>query len=187
MKTFDIAGNTVVEGIAVVNAPYPHVLLGEGGNKRATWVAIGKRDIATIVHEGKVTDVGVIALKNEDGTPKGTHLIVAPHGSEDRVLVIWRVRSGYRGNANITAPATDGVTIIDSDKSWHSGQGNLGETAEVMAILKPGQKLLAVRSGRRLEQTHGMLVYDGNGEFEILFGTETMYSATTDEFVGEYV
>jgi hypothetical protein len=152
MKTYDIDGTEVREGIEVALEPYPHIVLGEGGHKLATWIALGKRDANAIIQQtpimerrwnseeseyetvdtgrtsAKITDVSVIVLKNAEGKLNGKYLIVAPrNGSDNRVLVLWRVSSGYRGGASISAG--EGVTVIASDSSWHSGRGNLGETA----------------------------------------------------------
>jgi hypothetical protein len=209
MKTYDINGTEVREGIAVALDPYPHVVLGEGGHKRATWIALGKRDAESIIvrtpvledrwnsESGKyerqdtgrtlsqIKDVVIIALKDTEGKPNGKYLIVAPrNGGDNRVLVLWRVSSGYRGGAGISAG--EGVTVIASDSSWHSGRGNLGETAEMLAILKPGQELRASRSGRRVQNSKAKLVYDGK-TITVTFGGEEMEAATADEVEGEYL
>lgn len=206
MKTYDV-GTEVREGIAVNLEPYPHIVLGEGGHKRATWIALGKRDAKSIIvrtpiledrwdsESGKyekkdtgrtlnqVKDVSVIALKDAEGKPNGKYLIVSPHnGGDNRVLVLWRVSSGYRGGASISAG--EGVTVIASDSSWHSGRGNLGETAEMLAILKPGQELRASRSGRRVQDSKAKLVYDGK-TITVTFGGEEMEAATADEVKGD--
>lgn len=185
MKTYDVSGAEVRGGIAVLNKPYPHVVLGEGGNKRATWVALGKRDADAIVREGKVADVGVIALKDESGKPNGKFLIVAPkNGGDNRALVLWRVASGYRGSASISAG--EGVIVIASDQSYHSGQGSLGSTAEVLAVLKPGQELTAHRSGRRVGTTRARLTWDGK-TVQVEFGDESLFAALDEEVEGEYL
>ena len=49
MKVYDVKGTEVREGIAVTMQPYPHIVLGEGGHKRATWIALGKRDAESIL------------------------------------------------------------------------------------------------------------------------------------------
>ena len=160
MKVFDVHESTVHEGIQVAMEPYPHIVLGEGGHKRAAWIALGKRDAESIIERtpimerrwnsekseyemvdtgrksAKIKDVGIIALRNkETGELNGKFLIVAPrNGHDNRALVLWRVSSGYRGSASISAG--EGVTLIASDSSWHSGRGSLGETAETLAILK---------------------------------------------------
>ena len=127
--------------------------------------------------------MSVIALKDAEGKPNGKHLIVAPrNGGDDRVLVLWRVGSGYRGSVSITAG--EGVTVIASDTSWHSGRGNLGETAEMLAILKPGQVLRASRSGRHVQNTRARLAYDGK-TITATFGGEEMEAATADEVEGD--
>jgi len=171
MKTYNIVGSTVKDGIPVSLDPYPHIVLGEGGHKRTTWIPLGKRDANDIIvrspAEGAVgvapatvSDVSVIALNDTaTRTPNGKYLIVAPRsGVDDRVLVLWRVSSGYRGSAGIYAD--EGVTVIAKDSSWHSGQGSLGVTAEILAILKPGQELRASISGRRVQSPRAKLVYD---------------------------
>ena len=242
MKCFDVHGTEVYKGIPVASSPYPHIVLGEGGHKRATWIALGKRDAEAIIKSRRlpcprrgdsdfttdpatcspehvcekcgqkygpweqgtyglrrrhpnagevdgpacVHDVGIIALRNkETGEPTGKFLIVAPRGNRDnRVLVLWRVSSGYRGSASISAG--EGVTLIATDSSWHSGRGALGETAEVLAILKPGQELIAYRSGRRVQETHARLVYGGK-EISVTFGDETLFAAISEEVEGEYL
>lgn len=185
MKTFDISSSEVRGGIAVTSKPYPHIVLGEGGHKRATWVALGKRDADAIVHDGKITNVGVIALKDEGGKPNGKFLVVAPrNGGDNRALVLWRVPSGYRGSAGITAG--EGVTVIASDSSWASGKGSLGETAEMLAVLKPGQELTARRSGRRVETTRARLTWDGK-TVQVEFGDENLFAALDEEVEGEYL
>lgn len=185
MKAFDVSETKVSDGIPVASQPYPHIVLGEGGNKRATWVALGKRDAGQIVREGRIADVGVIALKDEGGKPNGKFLIVASrNGKDDRALILWRVPSGYRGSAGITAG--EGVTMIASDSSWHSGRGNMGETAEMLAVLKPGQELTAQISGRRVEQTRARLGWDGR-EITVEFGDESLFAALDEEVEGEYL
>ena len=250
MKAYDVHGTEVQAGIPVVQEPYPHVVLGEGGHKRATWIALGKRDADSIIRPRRlpcprrnesetvykaellaekqaprvcdkcgeaygewtpqkhwggsqywtrkhpntgevdgpacVHDVGVVALKDKNtGESNGKFLIVAPRpGHDNRVLVLWRVSSGYRGSASISAG--EGVTLIATDSSWHSGRGSLGETAEVLAILKPGQELTAHRSGRRVQETRARLVWDGK-EIKVTFGDEALFAATSEEVEGEYL
>jgi len=192
MKTYTVSGEGIIEGIVVDMMPYPHITLGDGGHKRATWIAIGKRDADVIIvrseKEGEsrveVKDAAVIALKDGEGKPNGKYLIVAPRGSDNRVLVLWRVPSGYRGSSGIKAG--EGVKVIACDSSWHSGRGNLGSTAEMLAILEPGQELHASRSGRRVQETRAVLKYDGK-KISVLFGGEELAVATADEVAGEYV
>lgn len=189
MKIYDVKNNGISDGIFVASEPYPHVVIGDGGNKRATWIALGKRDINQIVmNKGtsspEIKNVGIIALKDADQKPTGKYLIVAPRGHDDRVLVLWRVSSGYRGSADITAG--EGVMVIAQDKAWHSGRGSLGEDAEMLAILKPGQELTATRSGRDLEQTRAKLVYDGKAIIATL-GDENLEAATADKAEGDYI
>ena len=185
MKTYDISGSEVREGIAVASKPYPHVELGVGGHKRATWIALGKRDADSIVREGEITDVGVIALKDAEGKPNGKFLIVAPrNGKDNSALILWRVESGYRGDAHIDAG--EGVQVIGYDHSWHSGRGSMGETAEMLAVLKPGQELTASRSGRRLETTRARLTWDGKTA-QVEFGDENLFAALDEEVEGEYL
>lgn len=184
MKVHDVY-NGITDGIKVVSEPYPHIVLGDGGNKRATWIALGKRDADAIIeNDGTVKDVGVIALRDANQQPTGKYLIVAPRGHDNRVLVLWRVLSGYRGNAEIVAG--EDVTVVAADKAWHSGRGNMGETAEMLVILSPGQGLTATRSGRRLEQTKAKLVYDGQ-EIVVTFGDDSLEAATAEEANGEYI
>lgn len=207
MKVYDIHGTKVCEGIVVEEEPYPHIVLGKGGHKRATWIALGKRDAKDIIQRtpvmerrwnsekseykmvdtgratARIKDVSIIALKDAEGKPNGKYLIVAPrNGGDNRVLVLWRVSSGYRGEAIITAG--EGVTVIASDSSWHSSRGSLGETAEMLAILKPGQELRASRSGCSVQNTKAKLVYDGY-TISVTFGGEEMEAATADEVEGD--
>lgn len=50
MKTYTIdKDGPAHEGIVVDITPYPHITLGEGGHKRATWVPLGKRDADRII------------------------------------------------------------------------------------------------------------------------------------------
>lgn len=241
MITFDVSKEKVGRGIAISLTPYPHVVLGFGGNKPATWIPLGKQDSARIVktpvlpcprrgsnehsydksapevrtvcrecgvaydpwvkddvityrsvhpQSGEVhgspmiEDVELIALKDEKGDLNGKFLIVAPRGDDNRVLVLWRVPSGYRGDAKITPG--EGVTVIATDSSWHSGQGNLGETAEMLAVLQPGQELYATRSGRRLQDTKAVLAYDGE-KLSVVFGGDELDAAITDNANGEYL
>lgn len=241
MKTYFVSDDAVSEAIAVTMEPYPHIVLGEGGHKRATWVPLGKRDLQAIVkataepcpkrgqsetafvdqepHELAVCsncgtlygpwrkfpsysgsyaalhpqsgdidgpnlliDVGVVALKDANG-PTGKYLIVAPRpGKDNRALVFWSFRSGYRGNATIEADA--GVTVIARDVAWHSGQGNLGETAEMLAVLKPGQKLHGWRSGRNVQDTHAVLTYDGK-QVTVTLGGEEVEAAMGENVQGD--
>lgn len=186
MKCFDVSADEVQEGLPVVTNPYSHVVLGAGGNKRATWVPLGNKDLKTLIgSEGKVVEAGVLALKDQNDKPKGRHLIVAPRkGRDNRVLVLWRVSSGYRGSASITEGA--GVVVVASDASWHSGRGNLGETAEMLAVLAPGQELTASRSGRRVQNPNAKLTYDGSN-INVTFGGDDMDAALADEPVGKHI
>lgn len=186
MRAYLVDESSVTVGISVSDNPYPHIVLGEGGNKRATWVAIGKRDAESIVKEGRIEDLGVIALKDkETQEPTGRYLIVASrNGADNRVAVLWRVSSGYRGSSSIEA--SDGVVVIASDDAWHSGRGNMGSTAEMLAVLKPNQTLNAKISGRRVEQTRARLTYDGK-EIKVEFGDEQLDVASAEEVDGDYI
>lgn len=259
MKSCTVSGTDVQKGIIVSSDPYPHITLGSGGHKRATWVALGKRDAETIVRPShlpcpnrrysryfdneylnpickecgaeyspqdypagergryemhpdsgevlgplSIGDIGIVLLKDDQGKPNGKYLVVAPRGNDDnRVLVLWKVASGYRGSAQIGIkkptfadamdaydktgdPIPDMPVIIASDLSWHLGRGSLGETAEFLAVLKPGQEIYAVRSGRRMQDTHGRLTYDGEN-INVTFGGEEMEAATSDEVEGDYI
>ena len=192
MKTYTVYEDGVSEGVVIDLTPYPHITLGDGGHKRATWIALGKRDADAIIvrseKEGdnrvEVKDAAVIALKDAEGKPSGKYLIVAPRQGDNRVLVLWRVPSGYRGSASIKAG--EGVVVVASDSSWHSGRGNLGSTAEILAILALGQELHATRSGRRVQETKAVLRYDGKNIL-VTFGGEELAVATADQVEGEYV
>lgn len=208
MKAYDVTERDVRDGIEVILEPYPHIVLGQGGHKRATWVALGKRDVDTIVKNvpvterrldmkdmlykniqtgtiSKIIDVAVIELKDPEGNPNGRYLIVAPrHDKDDRVLVLWRVESGYRGSASISPG--EGVIVVAVDSAWKSGRGNLGETAEMLAILKPGQELCAKRTGRRIQNTSGRLVYAFN-KISVTFGGDELVDVIEDAVDGEYL
>jgi hypothetical protein len=244
MKAYDVNGSDVQSGIPVKSQPYPLIALGEGGNKRATWIPLGKRDVESIVkprmvacpnqgmqeyHYGEdepsaeqklcekcgkhyspwgagattssyqrrshpregmvknidvVEDVGVIALNDQaTGKPNGKFLIVGPRNG-NRILVLWRVSSGYRGGSSISAG--EGVRVIASDSAWHSGRGATGETAEMLAILESGQELHAQISGRRVQQTRARLRYDGE-KITVQYGDSGMYAAEAEEPQGEYL
>ncbi|MFA5172843.1 MAG: hypothetical protein WC435_00365 [Candidatus Paceibacterota bacterium] len=231
MKVF----NGSNQGISVsMDSPYPRIIMGQGGHKRATWIPIGKHDANKVIekkflpcpHQGKsdhsalpdtcsanhvcescgkeygewklddglyyryhpesgeilssavIKNVGIIK------TEKGMHLIVAPKEDDNRALILWSVSSGYRGSASISA--NEGVKVIATDESWHSGRGNLGSTAEMLAILEPGQQLIASRSGRRVQGTRGILTYDGEN-VTVVFGGNEIFAATSEEVVGEYL
>lgn len=138
-----------------------------------------------VVGSSVVKKVGVIALKDATDKPTGKYLIVAPReGADDRVLVLWRFPSGYRGSASITPGV--GVVVLGTDSAWHSGQGNIGETAEILAILKPGQELRGSRSGRRLEDTRGWVRFDGSKVF-VKFGGEELFAAESTDIQGDYI
>lgn len=185
MKTFDVSESIVREFVPVNSQPYPHITLGEGGNKRATWVALGKRDAPTLVlpaeeRDGKrlpdrITEAGIVKLEN------GQYLIVAPRGSDNRAIVLWHVASGYRGSASISAQ--EDVLVIACDASWHSGRGNLGKTAECLAVLRPEQNLDARISGRRVQENRARLSWDGR-EINVEFFCN---DAVTEGEGGEYV
>lgn len=180
MKTFDVEAAVITPGLPVDPKPYPKVVLGAGGNKRATWVSIGRRDQADLIKEtdegAAIFDAAVLVTK------KGQPLIVAPRQGDDRALVLWRVPSGYRGSASIKAQ--DDVVVVASDSAWHSGRGNLGETAEILAVLRPGQYLEARRSGRRVQEDRARLVWNGE-KVEVTF-----FASSADPFgdeEGEYI
>lgn len=211
MKTYTTRETTVTKGIEVCPTPYPHITLGEGGHKRATWMALGKRDAEKLMiptqipcrHRGttgpevcldcgtpaekvaewppqvwihpskegfidgplKVEDVGVLQLPERENQPP-RYLIVAPPFSEsDRILVFWSLSSGYRGSASITPG--EGALMIAKDSAYHSGQGNLGESAETLAVLSPDQYLEGRISGRRIQSPEWRLTYLGEGQFEV--------------------
>lgn len=186
MKAYDVNGSEVQEGIQVADNPYPHIVLGEGGHKRATWVPLGNRDAGRIVEEGKIVDVDIIVLRDkETNEPTGKYLIVKSRNVNDnRMLILWRVKSGYRGGSSIEPG--DGVIVIASDNSWHSGRGNLGITAETLAVLKPGQELKASISGRRVQNTRAILKYDGES-IAVTFGGDELESAISEHVDGEYL
>ena len=178
MKSFEVNGEEIREGIPVSSEPYPHIVLGDGGNKRATRVPLLKSDSEKIIRNYLINNVSILKLKDAGG-----YLIIAPRdGSDNRILVLWRVASGFRGSASITHG--EGVTIIAKDSAWHSGRGNLGETAEILAVLSPGQELRASRSGRRVENTRAKLVWDGKN-INVAFGDKNMDAALADEVAGE--
>jgi len=95
MKVFDIYCTDIKYGIPVVLEPYPHIVLGEGpsGPLGSLLESATQKTIGT---SGKIMNVSVIALKDSEGKPNGKYLIVAPRGDENRILVVWRVSSGYR-------------------------------------------------------------------------------------------
>ena len=133
-----------------------------------------------------IADVGLIALKDKvTQLPNGKYLIVAPKpGNDNRILVYWSVSSGYRGGASISA--ADDVLVIASDQAWHSGKGATGSTAQILAVLKPGQELCASRSGRRMQQTRARLQWDGK-EIKVTFGDENLFVAQAVDVAGDYV
>ena len=160
MKAFYVSRDYVSDGIPVSMSPYPRIVLGDGGHKQATWIALGRRDQENIIKRDDndkevVFDVGILKVKDKE-----QFLIVAPRPGEDnRALVFWAVSSGYRGSSSIKT--ADDVLVVGYDHSWHSGRGNLGSTAEILAVLKPGQKLEASKSGRRVQQDRARLTWDG--------------------------
>lgn len=227
MKAYTVNGSEIKAGLSVTKNPYPHIVMGEGGHKRATWIPIGRRDAENVikwdetetcwdphagyereprtcevcgkaweladngyythknrgkvVRGGRVEDVGVIKLQE----PKKGFLVVAPRpGKDNRVLVLWNVSSGYRGGSGITAG--EGVTVIAEDSSWHSGRGSLGSTAQMLAILAPGQELYAARTGRRVQDTKAVLRWNGE-KITVTFGDSSLEAAEADEVQGEYV
>lgn len=195
MKTFTVVGCTVTPGIEVNSDPYWRIVLGLGGHKRSTWIPLGKKDAAEMVRKDveqkdneiyKIFNVGVIALKDKEQQLTGNHLIVGEKNkNDDRVMVVWSVESGYRGSANIHGGQE--VKIIAQDKAWHSGKGNLGETAECLAVLKPGQRLYGEISGRRVEEPRAILEYDGK-EIKVTYGKKELETVLSDEQPeGEYV
>lgn len=167
MKTFEVRESDVVAGIPVSTKPYPKVVLGQGGHKRATWIPIGRQDQASLIKDDdRILSAAVIITKE-----KQKPLIVLPRNKNDnRVLVLWRVKSGYRGSASINAP--EGVKEIAQDSAWHSGQGNLGETAEILAILEPGQHLEAHISGRRVQENRARLSWDGETIAAVFYNSD---------------
>ncbi|HFD40858.1 MAG TPA: hypothetical protein ENJ31_13530 [Anaerolineae bacterium] len=173
-------------------APYPHIVLGEGGHKRATWIPLGRRDEGRIIEENeegglpRILDVGILALRDKaTGAPNGRYLIVAPRPDRDdvRVLVLWSVASGYRGSASIEAG--EGAKVIAYDHAWHSGRGSIGETAEMLAILSPGARLEAKISGRRIQEDRARLTWDGDDLHILFFPSDADPEASIEE--GDYL
>jgi hypothetical protein len=75
MKAIYVDFQSASKGIAIDTEKYPHITLGAGGHKRATWVGLGSRDADSIIaDDGGIHDAGVIR------TRKGGHIIVAPRG-----------------------------------------------------------------------------------------------------------
>jgi len=187
MKCYTITKDQVSPGITIGEKPFPRIIIGDGGNKRATWIPLGKRDESRIVQVGDgistVEDVGIIALRNDAGEPDGRYLIVAPRNSHDeRVLVLWRVRSGYRGDATISAP--EGAVVVGHDSAYHSGRGSLGATDEMLTVLRPGDTLIAKISGRRVQCNRARLTWTGD-DFEIVFFPSD--SDPDSEVDGDYI
>ncbi|UZE93126.1 MAG: hypothetical protein IB617_03145 [Candidatus Nealsonbacteria bacterium] len=185
MKCFKTIEDQICVGIPVDQNPYPHVTLGEGGHKRATWVSIGKRDVDIISSQGKILRAGVIALRDKETKElTGKFLIVAERPTADnRILLLWRIKSGYRGSAGINADRN--VQVIAIDSSWHSGGGALGETAEILVVLNPGDELRAHRTGRRVENKNYLLLrYDGKN-IEVKIGDENIID--NGNYEGDYL
>ena len=191
MKCYTVDGETIKNYIQVYNDPYPHVALGNGGNKRATWIPVGKRDFGIIEKIGDskqvahvITDANVIIVGE-----KKTKLIVKDNAAaNNNVMVLWKVESGYRGGAGIQTTLTPqrnadgiipyvaegdretvpGVQLTAKDDAYHSGQGSLGLTAEALMILSPGASVEAGRSGRRVQTDRARLTWDGS-ELKVLY------------------
>lgn len=170
MKTFTVDQTTVTEGIEVESHPFWRKCIGQGGAKKYSWIAIGSKDSDQIIEErnnlelngkticqtGVIKKADVIELKKKPGI----FLIVKERTQENSILVFWSVSSGLRGKAYIKPEKN--ACIIISDKAWHSGKGILGETAQCIAILKPGQQLYGNRTGKHIPTKNMLLKYDGS-------------------------
>ena len=200
MKCIEIQEAVEQNGIPVEREPYPHVVLGEGGHKRATWIPLGNRDADAMIkrvavsvevwknkedveEEERILDAGVIALRNKKTKElTGRYLLVKPHNPDNkpdtRVLVLWRVESGYRGTADIEA-LDERVVVVGYDHAWASGRGALGETAEMLAIVLDGARLSARISGRRVQLTRAILQNDG-GKISVVYGGQELLDAIDD-------
>lgn len=204
MKAFTIKDTNATEGIQVDMTPYPRVVLGEGGNKRATWIPIGRRDQPRLLNENNIIMGADVAR-----TQKGTMLLVAPRPADgrDRALVLWKITSGYRGGAEIhdnprgeqdllhwqsnrakKPEECDGYwvwrnrdTLVAQDVAYHSGRGALGETHEALAIMNPGDTLWGRRTGRHVQSPYLRLKYLGEGKFEIFEGDKAFIEGLDEE------
>lgn len=125
--------------------------MGMGGRKRATWIALGPFDAKKMIVGSKIKNADVYS------TAKGTTLLILPKRGSNRALILWRLRSGYRGRAKIIPD--DDAACVAYDTSWHSGA--LGETAECLCILSPWQGMDAEICGEGGEATDIRLEWTG--------------------------
>lgn len=116
-------------------------------------------DTGTVQGPACVIKTSVRRVEYRDGRPS-TFKLAAPESNRDnRALVLWRVMSGNHGTAEITPDP--GAVLVAKDEAWHSARSRNGLTAEVLAMLKPGQFLQAVRSGTDYPLPYGLVHWDG--------------------------
>lgn len=163
MKAFEIKGlraQEVYEGLSVEIEPFPHISMGGKPRGRFYWVPVSSRDADSIIGSGVIKNADVIPQK------KGGYMIVAPRKKDDtRVLVLWRFPSNNFGRGRAGIYPSSGVEVLERNFYSHTRRDREGETAEVLAILKPGQWLDAGRYGKWIDMpakpNRSRLYYDG--------------------------
>ena len=91
---------------------------------------------------------------------KGTHIIIP----DERFCIHHvEIRSGYRGSAQINIDEVMQNETHITWESFHSPQGNLGYTANLIISLNHDRILSWNRSGRRVMDTQGDIVLRTDG------------------------
>jgi hypothetical protein len=94
-------------------------------------------------------------------TEKGT-LVLRPVRDSFKMVYLYEMPSGYRGNAGVTA--VEHGEMVQQIKVYHSQRGSLGETAVCLINGRVSGVLVHWRrSGRRVDRTEGATWLYGDG------------------------
>ncbi len=162
----------------------------ECGQKYEAWEKVNSGWRCKHPNKGKIEgplcihEVEIMAVKNKERAEFTGYLIVAPRSSTDkRALVLWKV-PGFSGS--ITIFWNKEVILIANGSRLSSRKDLTIEITEVLAILKPGQKLIARRQWHQPQKSYGQLFWDGK-ELSVIFGGKEIFIIDDKEIEGEYL
>ncbi len=124
----------------------------------------GKWDLPMVGEEISFPVCGAMVMPTEKGA-----LVMRPFDGGNVYLV--EVESGYRGSASIEVKGIDGpggsnAAVMASGKSYHSPQGNLGETAWALVNADGPVVVTGRRTGRRIDKERVAFTLHGDGRVE---------------------
>ena len=108
----------------------------------------------------EITDIDVYPMMDNIGKPNGSYSIGKPELSDGKsALVLWRFTSRKNESSFITPGAE--TTVVAYDYAFHPDKKGEGGTAEMLAILDPGEMLFGHRILSNKELESFRLEYDG--------------------------